>query len=487
SPAIPIVPHPKIGRKHKAHRQQLQQGKPWRESEKGRGKARGKGRRDKMGQDQSLPQVDENTPTRTLESRSVEAVAKFIKDGRAGKIVVMTGAGISTSAGIPDFRSPDTGLYANLARLNLPYAEAVFDISYFRNNPLPFYTLAQELYPGKYRPTITHSFINLLNEKGLLLKLFTQNIDCLEREAGVPNDKIVEAHGSFARQSCIECKTPYPKDLMKKAIHDKSVPHCISETCSGLVKPEIVFFGEALPPAFFINRMLPSEADLVIIMGTSLSVHPFASLPQLCLDSTPRVLINKEQVGEVGSRPDDVLILGDCDSGVRKLAEACGWLEELEEMWRKTAPEKAGKPEKKPKKTKDEELEEEVEKLTREVEQSLRLEEAQRKWVEKDQEKIAKKQEQNRWLEKHLDNKMARVEEDEKKGIWEGATAERDMTEEKTAGQPESATIEPEKSKGEEANGDSQSTVAEPEPKRFSKNTEGLQHVFPHMEEKSSQ
>lgn len=110
-----------------------------------------------------------------------------------------TGAGISTSAGIPDFRSPDTGLYANLARLDLPYAEAVFDISYFRNNPLPFYTLAQELFPGKYRPTITHSFIKLLHDKDLLLKLFTQNIDCLELEAGLPEDMVVEAHGSFAR------------------------------------------------------------------------------------------------------------------------------------------------------------------------------------------------------------------------------------------------------------------------------------------------
>jgi NAD+-dependent protein deacetylase SIR2 len=125
--------------------------------------------------------------------------------------IQQTGAGISTSAGIPDFRSPDTGLYANLARLNLPFAEAVFDISYFRNNPLPFYTLAHELYPGRYRPTITHFFTKLLYDKGLLLKLFTQNIDCLEREAGVPGEMIVEAHGSFASQKCIECKTEFPR------------------------------------------------------------------------------------------------------------------------------------------------------------------------------------------------------------------------------------------------------------------------------------
>ena len=109
------------------------------------------------------------------------------------------GAGISTSAGIPDFRSPNTGLYANLERLNLPHAEAVFEISYFRQNPLPFYILAQELYPGKFRPTITHSFITLLHKKGLLLKLFSQNIDCLEREAGLPDEMIIEAHGSFAK------------------------------------------------------------------------------------------------------------------------------------------------------------------------------------------------------------------------------------------------------------------------------------------------
>ncbi|KAF2802147.1 NAD-dependent deacetylase sirtuin-2, partial [Mytilinidion resinicola] len=295
-----------------------------------------------MGQENSLPLVDENTPPQTLESRSVEAVGRMLKalekKEEKGRVVVMTGAGISTSAGIPDFRSPTTGLYANLARLRLPYAEAVFDIAYFRSNPLPFYTLAQELYPGNYRPTITHSFVRLLHDKRILLKLFTQNIDCLEREAGVPDDKIVEAHGSFARQSCIECKTPYPQEGMREAIREKRVPRCVDAACNGLVKPEIVFFGEQLPREFFENRELPREADLCIVMGTSLSVQPFAGLPSLCREETPRVLINMEQVGGIGSRADDVLVLGDCDAGVRKLAEAAGWLEELEALWARTAP-----------------------------------------------------------------------------------------------------------------------------------------------------
>ena len=285
------------------------------------------------------------------------------------------GAGISTSAGIPDFRSPDTGLYANLARLNLPFAEAVFDISFFRSNPLPFYTLAHELYPGKFRPTISHAFIRVLSDKGLLFKLFTQNIDCLDIEAGVPEDKIVEAHGSFARQSCIECHSSYPEDLMKKAIDAREVPHCQTPQCNGLVKPEIVFFGEQLPENFHRNRALPREADLCIVMGTSLTVQPFASLPGFCGDHVPRVLINLERVGDLGSRADDVLLLGDCDTGVRRLANALGWMDELESAWQATRslPIEDSTVRSAPAKSKDEKLHDEIASLTEDVDKSLRI------------------------------------------------------------------------------------------------------------------
>ena len=288
---------------------------------------------------------------------------------------LQVGAGISTSAGIPDFRSPDTGLYANLARLNLPFAEAVFDISYFRTNPLPFYTLAHELYPGKYRPTISHSFVRLLSDKGLLLKLFTQNIDCLDRKAGVPDDQIIEAHGSFATQHCIECKSPFPVDLMKQAVAKAEVPYCLTPQCNGLVKPDIVFFGEALPQKFHETRSLPSVADLCIVMGTSLSVQPFASLPSFCPEGVPRVLINLERVGGLGSRPDDVLILGECDMGVRKLAAALGWEEELDKIWNETNPEMQDNKQGQDLavKTKDEKLNDRIATLTEEVDKSLQI------------------------------------------------------------------------------------------------------------------
>jgi len=261
-----------------------------------------------------------------------------------------------------------------LAKLDLPYPEAVFDISFFRDNPLPFYTLAHELYPGKYRPTISHSFVRLLSDKGLLLKLFTQNIDCLEREAGVPDESIVEAHGSFARQRCIECKIPYPEHLMKEAITDCEVPHCSNPQCNGLVKPDIVFFGEQLPDEFHKNRGLPCCADLCIVLGTSLTVLPFASLPGSCSENVPRLLINSERVGDLGCRADDVLLLGDCDDGVRKLASALGWEEELEALWNKTKPSKdSAKQTITGEKSKDEALEDDIALLTDEVDKSLKL------------------------------------------------------------------------------------------------------------------
>ncbi|EPQ50965.1 NAD-dependent deacetylase sirtuin-2 [Gloeophyllum trabeum ATCC 11539] len=275
----------------------------------------------------------EGKPT-VLEACDLASIVKYMKSDKCKRVFIMNGAGISTSSGIPDFRSPDTGLYANLARLNLPYPEAVFEINFFRRNPKPFYMLAKELYPGNFRPTPAHSFIKVLDNHKKLVKCFTQNIDTLERRAGVPDDKLVEAHGSYASQRCIDCKRPYDAQKLKDKLYKEEVARC--EKCGGLVKPDIVFFGESLPPLFHRSIPLLQSADLLIVMGTSLVVHPFASLVDLVPEDCPRLLINLEHVGDFGSRPNDVVYLGKCDDGVRELCRLLGWDKELEREWEKT-------------------------------------------------------------------------------------------------------------------------------------------------------
>lgn len=122
----------------------------------------------------------------------------------------MVGAGISTPSGIPDFRSPGSGLYSNLQQYNIPYPEAIFELDFFFHNPKPFFTLAKELYPGHYKPNVTHYFLRLLHDKELLLRLYTQNIDGLERASGIPASKLVEAHGTFASATCTVCRRSFP-------------------------------------------------------------------------------------------------------------------------------------------------------------------------------------------------------------------------------------------------------------------------------------
>ncbi|XP_042337192.1 NAD-dependent protein deacetylase sirtuin-3-like [Plectropomus leopardus] len=117
------------------------------------------------------------------EPQTLEVIAESLRERRLRRVVVMAGAGISTPSGIPDFRSPGSGLYDNLQQYDLPYAEAIFELDFFHHNPDPFFALAKELYPGNYRPNLTHYFVRLLHAKGQLLRMYTQNIDGLERRA----------------------------------------------------------------------------------------------------------------------------------------------------------------------------------------------------------------------------------------------------------------------------------------------------------------
>ncbi|XP_038418817.1 NAD-dependent protein deacetylase sirtuin-3, mitochondrial isoform X3 [Canis lupus familiaris] len=262
----------------------------------------------------------------------LQDIAELIRARACQRVLVMVGAGISTPSGIPDFRSPGSGLYSNLQQYDLPYPEAVFELAFFSHNPKPFFTLAKELYLKNYRPNIIHYFLRLLHDKGLLLRLYTQNIDGLERVAGIPASKLVEAHGSFASATCTVCRRPSSgKDIWADVSMDK-IPRC--PVCTGVLKPDIVFFGETLPQRFLLHVLDFPMADMLLILGTSLEVEPFASLSEAVRSSVPRLLINRDVVGPFAwcPRSRDVVQLGDVVHSVERLVELLGWREELQDL-----------------------------------------------------------------------------------------------------------------------------------------------------------
>ncbi|SGZ58895.1 CIC11C00000004581 [Sungouiella intermedia] len=252
------------------------------------------------------------------------------------KVTFFLGAGVSTSCGIPDFRSPKTGLYANLKKLNLPHPEAVFDIDFFRENPKPFYSLCEELYPGNFLPSKFHFLLKLFEDKKLLKRIYTQNIDTLERIAGVSSDYIVEAHGSFADNHCIDCNRQMSVDVLKEQMSQKEINNGIPKCpkCKGHVKPDIVFFGELLPKRFSeLWDIDCDEVEVAVVAGTSLTVYPFASLPSEVAEDTLRVLVNNEVVGDFDQElENDIVLQLDCDTIAQLLAEELDWHVELADL-----------------------------------------------------------------------------------------------------------------------------------------------------------
>ncbi|CAF1684207.1 unnamed protein product, partial [Adineta ricciae] len=239
----------------------------------------------------SKVQINKKPANRQSSSKAaaLDNLIESIKNGKYKRIVVLAGAGISTPSGIPDFRTPGTGLYDNLRRYNIPYPEAIFELDYFYRNPKPFFHLAKELYPGRYLPNVIHYFIRYLHDQNILHRVYTQNIDGLERMAGIPADKIVEAHGTFMTATCQRCGQKYASEDIRQRIFDDEIPRCTkSSRCTGVIKPDIVFFGEDLPRRFdMYSRDLPN-CDCCIVMGTSLAVAPFSDIVESVSRSTVR-------------------------------------------------------------------------------------------------------------------------------------------------------------------------------------------------------
>ena len=225
---------------------------------------------------------------------------------KSKKILVLTGAGVSTSCGIPDFRSKN-GIYSRLQEFQLSDPQEMFDIHYFKDFPQTFYAFAKEIYPSNFQPSKSHEFIKLLEDQGRLLRNYSQNIDTLETKCGIEN--VVNCHGSFKKCACLDCKTEFDIKFIEQSIFQQQVPYC---KCGGIIKPNITFFGEGLPLEF--HRLIKQDlhdADLLIVIGTSLKVQPVCNVLELLDWKVPQILINRERLR--GREGFDVELLGDCD------------------------------------------------------------------------------------------------------------------------------------------------------------------------------
>ena len=204
---------------------------------------------------------------------------------RSQRIVVLTGAGISTSAGIADFRGPQ-GLYTS----RIYDAEKVFDIEYFLKDPKPFYEFARDFIglEKTLEPTSAHRVLAQLESAGKLTAIVTQNIDGLHHKAG--SQKVLEMHGSFRSSHCLRCRKVFDFYELKMMLTRLGTPHC---ECRGLIKPDIVFFGENVKH-YSDALQLAETADLFFVVGTSCSVYPAASLPQFVPGKI--IIVNQDEV-----------------------------------------------------------------------------------------------------------------------------------------------------------------------------------------------
>lgn len=205
---------------------------------------------------------------------------------------------------------------------------------------------------ARAQPTTAHALVRVLEEQGVLLRCYTQNIDGLERLAGVSDDKLVEAHGTFATATCRQCRARYTSDEIKDTVLRGEVPKCTRCT-EGVIKPDIVFFGESLPERFakLVAEDFP-KCDLLVIVGTSLAVYPFASLVGRVNERVPRLLVNREAVGRAdvsfaslllgggmgvnglmydmdGNTRDMAMLGGDLQEHMQELARRLGWADAL--------------------------------------------------------------------------------------------------------------------------------------------------------------
>ncbi len=208
----------------------------------------------------------------------VDTLAQAILNARSA--VVLTGAGVSVPSGIPDFRTPETGMWANVDPMEVAHIDT------FRSDPERFWSFYGQRFAtlGDKRPNGAHEVLAELERRGLIDAVITQNIDRLHHMAG--SEELIEVHGSIEHSRCMRCGASYELEWVRGQAAEHGIPRCTECDDAPPLKPDVVLFGEMLPEdAIQRAFQLAGGADVLVAIGSSLVVHPVAGLPQITLGS----------------------------------------------------------------------------------------------------------------------------------------------------------------------------------------------------------
>lgn len=229
----------------------------------------------------------------------LETAASLLRDARSA--IALTGAGVSTPSGLPDFRSPNSGLWQSVNPLE------VASIYGFRRDPNAFFNWIRPLVDlvRRAEPNPAHIALARLEDLGYIKALITQNIDLLHARAGSRN--MYEVHGNIRRATCVECFRSFPtEDFLEAFIETGDLPYCAD--CGGLLKPNVILFGEQLPAKVLHAAYEASrECDLMLIAGSSLTVAPVSELPMVALSHGAQLIIVNDEATYADRRASIVI------------------------------------------------------------------------------------------------------------------------------------------------------------------------------------
>jgi NAD-dependent deacetylase len=239
----------------------------------------------------------------------------------ARRVVVLTGAGVSTESGIPDFRSPG-GLWTRYDPRKLTFDLFLAHESTRRD----YWKLATESYPvlRDAEPNACHHAIVAIERAGRLDKLVTQNVDGLHLRAGSSPQRVIEIHGSSLRASCLDCGAVHDREALHRALVAGAVEVPVCERCGGRVKPATISFGQAMPERETTEAFrAAASCDLMLVAGSSLQVYPAAGLPDEAAAGGARmIIVNNEATPKDGLA--DVVVRGAAGASMSMIVRAAG-------------------------------------------------------------------------------------------------------------------------------------------------------------------